>query len=133
MRHGRDRGSVTPLVLGMLACLLLLAAGVTAAGSAFLGGQRTQNLCDGAAAAAADAIDPRTGGAGQEDAAVAAAQRYLAVRGETVGVVVGVDAGTVRVTCTADVPVAFGVVFGHPTLRRTVTAAGTPVWRDQAR
>ena len=47
-----DRGSVTPLIIGMLVCLLVLTAGVTAAGSAFLAGQRLQGLCDGAVAAA---------------------------------------------------------------------------------
>ena len=50
-----ERGSVTPLVIGMMVCLLLLTAGVTAAGSAFLAGQRLQRLCDGAVAAAVGA------------------------------------------------------------------------------
>lgn len=39
-----DRGSITPLVIGMFVCLLILTAGVTAAGSAFLAGQRLQRL-----------------------------------------------------------------------------------------
>ena len=45
-----DRGSITPLVIGMFVCLLILTAGVAAAGSAFLAGQRLQRLCDGAVA-----------------------------------------------------------------------------------
>ena len=53
-----DRGSVTPLVIGMMVCLLVLTAGVTAAGSAFLAGQRLQRLCDGAVAAAVGAVNP---------------------------------------------------------------------------
>src|SRR5699024_10806774 len=51
----RDRGSVTPLVIGMVLCLLLLGAGVTAATSAFLARQNLQHSCDSAADAATNA------------------------------------------------------------------------------
>ena len=52
----QDSGSVTPLIIGMMLCLLILGAVVTADCSAFLDGQRLPHLCDGAAAAAAVAI-----------------------------------------------------------------------------
>ncbi len=122
-----DRGSVTPLIIGMVACLLVLGAGVAAGGSAFLAGQRTQNLCDGAAAAAGDAIDPAGGAPGSTEAALQAAQRYLDLRGSPAvltGVVV--DGAVARLGCAAEAQITFGWVFGHPTLHRAVTAASTP-------
>ena len=99
---GRRRGSVTPLVIGMLVCLLVLTAGVTAAGSAFLAGQRLQRLCDGAVAAAVGAVDPRRESAAGVSAAnpVAAANEYLRVRGPDVGAVVTLGAQTVSARCS---------------------------------
>ena len=89
-----DRGSVTPLVIGMMVCLLVLTAGVTAAGSAFLAGQRLQRLCDGAVAAAVGAVNPqRTSAPGSRSAdPIAAANEYLRVRGPDVGAVISLGA-----------------------------------------
>jgi hypothetical protein len=56
MPHGgprTDTGSAMPLVIGMVVCLLLLGAGITAATSAFLARANLQHVCDGAASAAA--------------------------------------------------------------------------------
>ncbi len=128
---GRDAGSVTPLVIGMLLCLLVLTAGVTAAGSAFLAGQRVQRLCDGAVAAAVGAIDPRRDSAAGISTAdpVAAAAEYLRVRGPDVGAVVTLGAQTVAARCSTEAPVTFGVVFGMPTVERTATSVSQPILR----
>ncbi|MBM9467018.1 pilus assembly protein TadG-related protein [Nakamurella leprariae] len=132
-RAARDRGSVTPLIIGMAACLLLLSVGVTAAGSAFLAGQRLQRLCDGAAAAAAGAVDRLVyadGGVRADlpigPAAVTAARDHLAVRGPDVAVSITAVAGAVTATCSNQAPIAFGALFGASTLDRTVTASARP-------
>ncbi len=106
-----DAGSVTPLVIGMVACLLLLAAGLTAATSAFLGQQRLRGVCDGAAVAAANAVsgsaDDAFGGSAQD--AVAA---YLSLRSPSVGATVEVEGTTVTLTCRTRADVTFGALFG---------------------
>jgi hypothetical protein len=129
-----DRGSVTPLVLGMMVCLLVLTAGVTAAGSAFLAGQRLQRLCDGATAAAAGAVDPRRTSAESIGVAdpIAAANRYLQVRGPDVGAVVTLGATTVSARCSNEASITFGALFGFPTISRTVTSTSQPVLRQNA-
>ncbi len=129
-----DRGSVTPLVLGMMVCLLVLTAGVTAAGSAFLAGQRLQRLCDGATAAAVGAIDPRRTSAESVGLAdpIAAANRYLQIRGPDVGAVVTLGATSVSTQCSNEAPITFGALFGTPTLSRTVTSTSQPVLRQNA-
>jgi hypothetical protein len=131
---GADRGSVTPLVIGMFVCLLILTAGVTAAGSAFLAGQRLQRLCDGAVAAAIGAVDPaRSSAAGvRVDDPIAAANQYLGVRGPDVGAVITVRAETITARCSNDAPVTFGALFGFPTISRTVTATSQPIRRNNA-
>ena len=129
-----DRGSVTPLVIGMLVCLLILTAGVTAAGSAFLAGQRLQRMCDGAVAAAIGTVDPRRSsgaGTGLSDP-IAAANEYLRVRGPDVGAVVSLGANTVSARCHAEAPITFGALFGAPTLERTVTSTSQPILRQSA-
>ena len=115
----RDNGSVTPLVIGMLLCLLILGAGVTAAGSAFLAGQRLQHLCDGAAAAAAGTITDN-GGSDNVDAAVI---DYLAARHAAVTAVPNLEGTTLTLTCDTESAVTFGALFAHPTLHRTVTSS----------
>jgi len=129
-----DRGSVTPLVIGMMVCLLLLTAGVTAAGSAFMAGQRLQRLCDGAVAAAVGAVNPnRTSSAGVSVAdPVAAANEYLRVRGPDVGAVITLGAQTVNARCSNEAEITFGALFGVSTLSRTVTATSQPIRRENA-
>ncbi len=125
---------MTPLVIGMLVCLLVLTAGVTAAGSAFLAGQRLQRLCDGAVAAAVGSVDPRRSSA--EGVAVgdpiAAADQYLRLRGPDVGAVVAVGANTISARCSNEAPITFGVLFGAPTLARTVTSTSQPILKQSA-
>ena len=129
-----DRGSVTPLVLGMLVCLLVLTAGVTAAGSAFLAGQRLQRLCDGAVAAAVGAVDPRRASSAGVTVGdpIAAANQYLRLRGPDVGAVVNVGATTISARCSNEAPITFGVLFGSPTLARTVTSTSQPILKESA-
>ena len=126
---GRERGSVTPLIVGMVLLLLILGAGVTAAGSAFLAGQRLQRLCDGAAAAAGNAIEPRVGGGQGNGPAVMAAQNYLALRSAEVAATVQVVDGRAAVSCSAEAAISFGWLFGSPTLSRRTTAVSEPVFR----
>ncbi len=127
-RANSDRGSITPLVLGMTLCLLVLAAGVIAAGSAFLGGQRVQRICDGAANAAANSApssiarsDPSV-----TAAALSAAYGYASIRGNDITISINLIDGVVRARCSADVPITFGGVVGYPTLNRTVDSVGEP-------
>ena len=119
--HPNDRGSITPLILGMTLCLLLLVAGITAAGSAFLAHRRLQNQCDGAALAASDAADVpgqvrRTGAANE------AAIGYLAIRPGAVGVSVAVGDTTVTATCWADAEITLGALFLTPTSHQEVSS-----------
>jgi len=129
-----DRGSVTPLIIGMLVCLLVLSAGVTAAGSAFLAGQRLQRLCDGAVAAAVGALNPRRESAEGVSIAdpIAAANEYLRVRGPDVGAVVAVGVDIITVQCSNEAPITFGGLFGYPTLPRTVTSNSEPIYKQSA-
>ena len=125
-----ERGSVTPLVIGMVVCLLLLGAGVTAGTSVFLARQRLQGACDGAAAAAADAdrAGYYAGERGTEPGgAEAAARRYLAARNLEVGIRADPTGDAVVLTCTADAAITLGALFGAATMTQTVRAVGHPV------
>lgn len=114
-----DDGSVTPLIIGMMLCLLLLGAGVTTAGSAFLAGQRLQHVCDGAAAAAAGAL---TDNPATNPQAIEAMNTYLAVRGNPTDPTITLQGTTITLTCRADTPITFGALFATPTLHRIVTS-----------
>ena len=106
----RDRGSVTPLVIGMVACLLLLSAAVIALGSAAGARADIRHACDGAVAFVADG---HLATAAAVDVSATAAA-YLAEHypGATVGAeLVG---NTVTARCAARSPVAFGAIFGVP-------------------
>jgi hypothetical protein len=118
----------------MMVCLLVLTAGVTAAGSAFLAGQRLQRLCDGAVAAAVGAVNPqRTSAAGVPVSdPIAAANEYLRVRGPDVGAVISLGADTVNAQCSNEAPITFGALFGSPTLTRTVTSSSEPIRNENA-
>jgi len=121
----KDTGSVTPLIIGMMFCLLFLGAGITAAGSVFLGHQGVQHWCDGAATTAADTAAV-TGGS--DLAATQAAANYLAMRGLPIAATATVAVDGVHLTCQADVPVTFGALFGEPTVQVTVVAVGRPTY-----
>lgn len=127
----RDRGSVAPLVIGMVLCLLLLGAGVTAATSAFLAHQRLQNACDGAAASSASATlddyyDDTTAPA-TADEAEAAALQYLRPRHAGVRVHAQPSPDAVRLTCTDTAEITLGALFGVGTLAVEAHAVGRVV------
>lgn len=125
--HRHDAGSVTPLVIGMMLCLLILGAGVTAAGSAFLAGQRTQHLCDGAAATAAGTL---TGDNTDTGPAIQAAAAYLATRGSNAASTLDRQGDTITLICSTDSPITFGALFGSPTLHRTTSATARTTYRQ---
>ncbi|HEX6754419.1 MAG TPA: hypothetical protein VF109_00585 [Mycobacteriales bacterium] len=75
MRGGRDRGSITPLVVGAVFVAGLLVTATIAASAAFLAHRDLAGLCDGAAvAAAAAATTPDPDGVPRLDPARVAAE-----------------------------------------------------------
>jgi uncharacterized membrane protein len=118
-----DRGSTVPVILGFFLVALLTVAGAVAAAQAFVQQRDLQDLCDGAAtAAAASAIDlSRTGGVVQGPdlrfaGADAAVQGYLARdpdrSGTQVSTVVSPDGTEIALTCRQTRAIAFGALFG---------------------
>lgn len=126
MPHGgprTDTGSAIPLVIGMVVCLLLLGAGITAATSAFLARANLQHVCDGAASAAADATQRTaltTATPVSDAVATAAAADYVGARSTGIAVAAALAADAVRLACRTDAPITFGPLFGTPTLTVTV-------------
>jgi hypothetical protein len=128
--RGADTGSVMPLVLGMVTCLLLLGAGVTAATSAVLARANLQHVCDGAASAAADATQRTvltTATPASDTVATSAAADYVSAR--TAGAVVSatLTGDAVQLACSTEATIAFGALFGTPTLTVTVRSVAHPV------
>ncbi len=115
-----DGGSVTPLVIGMMLCLLLLGAGVVAAGSAALARRNLQSACDGATSSLAAGVtldQLAAGGAAGFDRQIA---EYLGGRMPGASAVAGSTATEIIARCQADAPVTFGAIFGHSTVHFTV-------------
>jgi hypothetical protein len=119
-----DRGSTLPVILGFFLIALLTVAGAVAAGQAFVQQRDLQDLCDGAATAAAgSAIDlSRSGGVVHGSAlrfagADAAVRGYLARdadrRDAQVSTVVSADGTQLALTCVQTRPIAFGALFGQ--------------------
>lgn len=104
-----DRGSATPLVIGMTACLLLLGVGVIAAGSAALSQSNIQHACDSAAGYLAARSVPN----GAEADLSGQASDFLATRypGATARAQLASDAVLAR--CTIQAPIIFGALFGE--------------------
>lgn len=118
-----DRGSTLPLILGLFLVALLLIAGSVAAGDAFLQQRGLQDVCDGAAAAAAaTAVDPGRGAdlAGRpglqfrnvDDAVSAYLARDSGRRGVRVAAQVSKDGQTLTLRCEQREHIAFGAMFG---------------------
>lgn len=126
-RGPSDRGSAIPLVIGMVVCLMLLGAGVTAATSAFLARGHLQHACDGAAAAAADAAHRSAVFSLAPDSVADAATAYLQRRDPTTSAALITDADQVQLTCTGSTAITFGAVFGVSEMTFTVQAAGRAV------
>ncbi len=118
-----DRGSTFPLILGFFLIALLVIAGSVAAGDAFVQQRGLQDVCDGAAtAAAASGVDLGRGGQLQTERALqfgdvqSAVTAYLARdptrREVSVHARLSPDARTVTLTCEQREPIAFGAMFG---------------------
>lgn len=129
-----DRGSTIPLILGFFLIALFVVAGAVALGDAFVDQRNLQDVCDGAAAAAAaSAVDlDRTGGVGSGDSLAfahveAAVGAYLARdagrRGVTVTATLSDGATRITLVCTQTMRLAFGAVFGRPTVRHVARAS----------
>lgn len=119
-----QRGSITPLVIGMVLCLLILGVGVIAAGSAVLARRNLQSACDSAVAAVSGGVTP-----GELDSAAAGAwdaelTTYLARRMPGAVAVSGTSATAVVARCETDSRIVFGALFGAPTVRQSVESAG---------
>lgn len=119
-RSGRDRGSVTPLLIGMVVCLLLLTTGVIAAGSAVLAKRDLQSACDGAADAVSGQVTTAqlaVAGPGTFDRQAAA---YLGPRLPRAQIGTDVSGTAVIAVCRVRAPVTFGALFGSPTVELDV-------------
>ncbi|MGI8879753.1 MAG: pilus assembly protein TadG-related protein [Jatrophihabitans sp.] len=143
MRRLPDSGSTIPLLLGFALIAFYVVAGAIAAGDAYTDQLGVQRLCDGAALAAANAVDAsavRTGGATPE----------LPLRAVNAAVIeyVGRDAGrqtlraradldptnaTVTVACDQPKSLAFGAMFLRRTVTHHATASAQAPYRDPDR
>lgn len=123
-----------PLILGFFLIALIVVAGAVALGDAFVDQRNLQDVCDGAAAAAAaSAVDlDRTGGVGSGDSlrfahVEAAVDAYLARDAARHGVAVTAsltDGGTrITLVCVQTTSLAFGAVFGRPTVRHVTQSS----------
>ena len=123
-RGGGDRGSTIPLILGFFLVALLMIGGSVAAADAFVQQRGLQDVCDGAAsAAAASAARLDRGaalGSGTElafDGVEQAVWKYLSRDSDRAGVhadaALSADASPVLLTCTEPRTVAFGAMFGR--------------------
>lgn len=118
-----DRGSTLPLILGFFLIALIVIAGSVAAGDAFVQQRSLQDVCDGAAsAAAAGGVDLGRGGALDQEQALqfgdvrTAVEVYLARDPSRAGVHVAAamspDRRTLTLTCAQTEHIAFGAMFG---------------------
>jgi uncharacterized membrane protein len=120
--HG-DGGSVTPLILGFFLIGLLVVAGAVMASDAFTRQRDLQSMCDGAAVAAANAVDTRTARteeltgalplAGVEQATADYLARDPSRAGVQIRASLAADGRTVLADCHRHTTVAFGAVIGR--------------------
>lgn len=119
-----DRGSTIPLILGFFVLGLLVVAGSVAAADAYVQQRGLQDVCDGAAAAAAAGAADLGRGSGFATGtqlrfadARRLIEQYL-VRDRSRSDVHAVpalsaDATTITLTCTETSTIAFGAMFGQ--------------------
>jgi uncharacterized membrane protein len=129
----RDGGSTIPLILGFFLIAVLVVAGSVSLGQVFVQQRDLQDVCDGAAAAAAaSAADLDRGGA------VAAAESlqftdvstvvdtYLARdptrRSVRVSAELSADGRRITLTCAQTRSLAFGALFGRTRIRHVATS-----------
>jgi Flp pilus assembly protein TadG len=129
-----DRGSTVPLILGFFLIALLVVAGAVALGDAFVQQRSLQDICDGAAAAAAASaadLDRAAGVASDGSLRFADVRDILAAylardpqrRDVSVDAVLSADRERITLTCRQTSPVAFGALFGRPRVHHTATSS----------
>lgn len=136
----REQGSTIPLLLGFFLIALLIVAGSVAAGDAFVQRRALQDVCDGAAAAAAaSAVDlDRADGVGTGPAlrfthVQHAVDDYLSRdpgrHGIHVDATLSPDARTLTLHCTQTRLIVFGSLFGKGSGARfsATSAARAPI------
>jgi hypothetical protein len=119
-----DRGSTIPLILGFFLIALVMVAGAIVASDAFTKQRDLQSVCDGAALAAANAVD---GPAARTETLTAAlplapvqqaAQSYLdrdpARQQVTVRAALSADGHLVLLDCSQHTTLAFQRLLGRP-------------------
>lgn len=124
-----QQGSITPLVIGMVLCLMILGVGVIAAGSAVLARRNLQSACDGAVAAVAGGVTPEQLASAAAGAWDSDLTTYLARRMPGAVAVSEASATAVLARCEADSRIAFGALFGAPTVRQSVESV-SQVYRN---
>lgn len=129
-----DRGSTVPLILGFFLIALLLVAGAVALGDAFVDQRNLQDVCDGAAAAAAASgadLDREhgltTGGslrfADVESAVGTYLSRDAGRQDVHVSAVLSNSGTRITLTCEQTMPLAFGAFFGRASVDHTATSS----------
>jgi uncharacterized membrane protein len=140
-----ERGSVTPLILLFFCIAALVVMAGAATSSAFLAQRDLQAACDGAAIAAANAVDPASAYAHglrgpdalplSPDSVQQAVDDFAAkgFAGDAGGLALAADTDgrTATVTCHRTVRIPFGAAFGHADgLDRTALASARSPLRD---
>jgi hypothetical protein len=130
-----DRGSTIPLILGFFLLAMVMTAGAIAAGQAFVQQRDLQELCDGAAAAAAASAAnlDRTGVPVAGDSlrfgdAQRAVDGYLArennARDVGTEADLSADDRVIQLRCTRTARIPFGALFGKAGgVRHVVTSS----------
>jgi uncharacterized membrane protein len=130
----RDAGSTIPLILGFFLIAVFVVAGSVALGQAFVQQRDLQDVCDGAAAAAAaTAADLDRSGAVAVSGSLqfadvqAVVEAYLArdpARHDVrVTAVLSADRRRLTLTCEETVPLTFGRLFGRPSVRHVARSS----------
>lgn len=135
VRPEDDRGSTLPLILGFFLIALVMIAGSVAAGDAFVQQRGLQDVCDGAAAAAAaSGVDLGRGGGLESEHALQFGDVASAVRGYLArdpsrrdvraAARLSGDRQTLTLTCEQTERIAFGAMFGRSAgVRHIVTSS----------
>ena len=133
-RSADETGSTIPLILGFFLLAMLMVAGSIALGQAFVQQRDLQDVCDGAAAAAAASsadldrgVSVAESGSLQFADAEPAVAAYLARdpdrRSVQVAARLSADHRRITLTCTRTTGLAFGRLFGRAHVRHTTTSS----------
>lgn len=128
-----DRGSTIPLILGFFLIALIMVAGSVSLGQAFVQQRDLQDVCDGAAAAAAasaGSLDRNTDVGASDSLQFADVDRQIGEyldrdpfrRAVRVAARLSPDRTRVTLRCVQARPLAFGKFFGRPTVRHTAVS-----------